>query len=73
MARLQNDVTLLSNPGTKTFGDYDLVYANDWTKWKKLANTLIMRLCMRMSNTAEAATLKSALTTSVRNVKSGFI
>ena len=60
VARLQNDVSLLSNPGTKTFGDYDLVYANDWGKWKKLANTLIMRLAMRMSNTAEAASLKSA-------------
>lgn len=63
VARLQKDVTLLANPGSKSFGDYDLVYANDWTKWKKLANTLIMRLAMRMSNTAEAASLKSAFTT----------
>ena len=49
IARLQNDVNLLSSPGQKTFGDYDLVYANDWSKWKKLANTLILRLALRFS------------------------
>ena len=70
VARLQNDVNLLNNPGSKTFGDYDLVYANDWTKWKKLANTLIMRLAMRMSNTAEAASLKTAFAGAVNGAMS---
>ena len=70
VARLQNDVNLLSNPGSKTFGDYDLVYANDWTKWKKLANTLIMRLAMRMSNTPEASSLKSAFAEAVNGAMS---
>ena len=70
VARLQNDVNLLNNPGSKTFGDYDLVYANDWTKWKKLANTLIMRLAMRMSNTAEASSLKSAFAGAVSGAMS---
>jgi hypothetical protein len=63
VARLQNDVNLLGNPGSKTFGAYDLMYANDWSKWKKLANTLIMRLAMRMCNTAEGASLKNAFST----------
>lgn len=70
VSRLQNDVALLNAPGTKTFGDYDLVYGNDWAKWKKLANTLIMRLAMRMSNTAEAATLKAAFSTAVSGAMS---
>lgn len=70
VSRLQADVTLLSSPGTKTFGDYDLVYANDWTKWKKLANTLIMRLAMRMSNTSEAASLKTAFASAVAGAMS---
>ena len=70
VARLQNDVALLANPGSKTFGEYDLVYGNDWTKWKKLANTLIMRLAMRMCNTAEAASLKTAFTTAAAGAMS---
>ena len=70
VSRLQADVTLLSSPGTKTFGDYDLVYANDWAKWKKLANTLIMRLAMRMSNTSEAASLKTAFAGAVAGAMS---
>lgn len=70
VSRLQADVALLSSPGTKTFGDYDLVYANDWGKWKKLANTLIMRLAMRMSNTSEAASLKAAFSGAVAGAMS---
>ena len=70
VSRLQADVTLLGNPGTKTFGDYDLIYANDWSKWKKLANTLIMRLAMRMSNTAEASSLKSAFSSAMSGAMS---
>lgn len=70
VARLQKDVTLLNNPGTKTYYDYDYLYANDWAKWKKLANTLIMRLAMRMSNTPEAATLKEAFAAAVSGAMS---
>ena len=47
--RLQADVTALGNTsGQWTFGkEYDLLFGDDWGKWKKFANTLIMRLAMR--------------------------
>lgn len=70
VARLQNDVTLLNNPGSKTFYSYDYLYNNDWSKWKKLANTLIMRLAMRMSNTSEAASMKTAFASAVSGAMS---
>lgn len=61
ISRLQDDVKKLdSTAGQKTLGNYDLVYGNDWAKWKKLANTLIMRLGMRLSGTAIAETGKAA-------------
>ena len=48
--RLKNDVTLLSVGGTQAdFGVYDFLFNNNWNQWKKFANTLIMRLSMRMS------------------------
>ena len=47
--RLQADVTALGNTsGQWTLGkEYDLLFGDDWGKWKKFANTLIMRLAMR--------------------------
>ena len=47
--RLKADAAALGNTsGQWTFGkDYDLLFGDDWGKWKKFANTLIMRLAMR--------------------------
>ena len=48
--RLQADVTALGNTaGQWNFGSYDFLFNNDWNQWKKFANTLIMRLSMRLS------------------------
>ena len=48
--RLKNDVPLLGKGGNQvTFSSYDFLFQNDWNQWKKFANTLIMRLSMRMS------------------------
>ena len=53
--RLKNDVTLLGNTsGQVDFGKYDFLFNNDWAQWKKFANTLIMRLAMRMSHVTDA-------------------
>jgi hypothetical protein len=40
------------------FGGGDIIYGNDWTKWKKFANSLRMRLAMRMSE-VDPTTAKS--------------
>lgn len=62
IARLQADVTLLGNTsGQVDFGAYDFLFSNDWSKWKKFANTLIMRLSMRYANSTDE--FKSAFTT----------
>ncbi len=47
--RLKADASALGNTsGQWTLGkEYDLLFGDDWGKWKKFANTLIMRLAMR--------------------------
>ena len=47
--RLKADAAALGNTsGQWTLGkEYDLLFGDDWGKWKKFANTLIMRLAMR--------------------------
>ncbi len=58
--RLKNDVSLLGASGDQvTFGEYDFLFKNDWNQWKKFANTLIMRLSMRMSNSGVNYDFKS--------------
>ena len=48
--RLQADATALGNTaGQWDFGSYDFLFNNNWNQWKKFANTLIMRLSMRLS------------------------
>ncbi|MFH1762985.1 MAG: SusD/RagB family nutrient-binding outer membrane lipoprotein [Gemmatimonadota bacterium] len=37
------------NDAGQDFGSGDLLYANDFTKWRKFANSMRMRLAMRMS------------------------
>jgi hypothetical protein len=48
--RLNDAVTVLKqNPGSKPFGAADLIYAGDVSKWIKFANTLRLRLALRIS------------------------
>jgi hypothetical protein len=51
LKRLDSVATTLNNfPGGKSiFGDYDLIYGGDLDKWKKFANTLRLRLAVRIS------------------------
>ncbi len=46
-----------TDPGDD-FGGGDILYDNDWAKWKKFANSLRMRLAMRMSE-VDPATAKT--------------
>lgn len=39
-----------SNPGLKPMERYDLVYAGDYAKWVKFANSLKLRMAMRIVN-----------------------
>ena len=53
--RLKADVVALGNTsGQVDLGAYDFLFNNDWNQWKKFANTLIMRLAMRMSGVTES-------------------
>jgi hypothetical protein len=57
--RLDSAVNTLDNfPGGNAFDDFDLIYEGDLDKWKKFANTLRLRLAMRISN-VEAARAKT--------------
>lgn len=38
-----------NNPGSKPMAEYDLVYGGDYTKWVKFANSLHLRLAMRLA------------------------
>jgi len=48
LADLTQAVGMLSS-GTGSFGGGDILYENDFDKWRKFANSLRMRLAMRMS------------------------
>ncbi len=57
--RLADAVTVLKGKTSeKPFGNYDLIYGGDVNKWIKFANTLRLRLAMRISkvNAAKAKT-----------------
>ncbi len=41
--------TLKSNPGSSPYGSFDLIYGGDSGKWIKFANTLRLRLSIRIS------------------------
>jgi hypothetical protein len=47
-----------SNPGKTPFQSYDLIYKGDYTKWIKFANSLRLRLAMRIVK-ADPATAKA--------------
>jgi hypothetical protein len=38
-----------NNPGSMPLASYDLIYAGDYTKWIKFANSLKLRLAMRLA------------------------
>ena len=54
---LEVGAALLSS-SAQGFGAGDLIYANDFTRWRKFANSLRMRLAMRMSE-ADPSTVRS--------------
>jgi hypothetical protein len=71
--RLDSAISTLENfPGGNAFDDFDLIYEGDLDKWKKFANTLRLRLAMRISDVdpgrakseGEAAAASGTLTTS---------
>lgn len=42
--------TLKNNPGAVPYGNFDLIYGGDISKWIKFANSLRLRLALRISN-----------------------
>lgn len=38
--------------GTRTMANFDRIYSGDWNKWLKFANSLMLRLAIRISNPA---------------------
>ncbi len=49
--RLDDAVTVLKGKsGENAFGNYDIIYGGDVDKWVKFANTLRLRLAVRISN-----------------------
>lgn len=53
LSQLNKAITTLSaanTPTTKSFGNSDVYYKSDWTKWIKLANTLKLRIAARLEN-----------------------
>lgn len=71
--RLDAAVAILKNKTAETpYGSYDLIYGGDVNKWIKFANTMRLRLAMRISDAdpdraqteAEAAVASGVLTTS---------
>jgi hypothetical protein len=48
-ADLTAAATMLENPGTTDFGGGDLLYGSDFEAWRRFANSLRMRLAMRLS------------------------
>ncbi len=71
--RLENAVTVLNGKTTETpYGSFDLLYEGNVSKWIKFANTLRLRLALRISNVdparakseAEAAVAGGVMTAS---------
>ena len=51
---LESSAATLSAGGTNSFGSADLLFSGDNSKWKKFANSLMLRLAMRMVNVDNA-------------------
>ena len=53
LVELNSSITALSVPdnlNTKSFGNSDIFYNSDWSKWIKLANTLKLKIAARYEN-----------------------
>lgn len=48
LATLESSVASLSSGGASSYGSADLLYGGDSMKWRKFANSLMLRLAMRM-------------------------
>jgi len=55
---------IAANPGKSSLGSNDLIYAGDYTKWLKFANSLRLRLAMRIVK-ADAATAQQQAVTAM--------
>lgn len=53
-------LTPYANSGTKMMEDYDLVYGGDIAKWVRFANSLRLRLAMRVAYASEALAKEEA-------------
>ncbi len=51
---LENSVNTLNTGGQTSFGSADIMYAGDTDKWKKFANSLMLRLAMRLVKVDDA-------------------
>jgi len=54
LATLESSAATLSSAGENSYGSGDLLFAGDNTKWVKFANSLMLRLAMRMVKVDEA-------------------
>lgn len=50
-----------ANAGATNPGVSDIIFGGDMTKWKKFANTLLLRLAVRQSNVGDGGTAKPLL------------
>ncbi|MEN8124545.1 MAG: SusD/RagB family nutrient-binding outer membrane lipoprotein [Bacteroidota bacterium] len=50
LATLESSASTLSSSGDNSYGSNDLYFAGDNAKWQKFANSLMLRLAMRMVN-----------------------
>ncbi|HRO45391.1 SusD/RagB family nutrient-binding outer membrane lipoprotein [Agriterribacter sp.] len=53
LGELDNAISILSNSSLSNqlaYGNSDIFYQGDWTKWVKLANTLKLRIAARLDN-----------------------
>ncbi len=55
LATLESSAATLSTAGANSYGSADLLFAGDNTKWRKFANSLMLRLAMRMVKVDNAA------------------
>lgn len=59
LQQLDDAIAVLSNnslPEQQSYGNADIFYKGDWTKWVKLANTLKLRIAARLENQDQAKT-----------------
>ncbi len=54
------DLSVADNLNTKSFGNSDIFYKSDWSKWIKLANTLKLKIAARYENQDKLKTAEIA-------------